>query len=77
LTDVPIFFGEGPMKRLSKSSLRFALALAALLLAGCPPGTSIRDIQNDPGRFRDKEVSISGRVVTSFGAGGEGAYESR
>ena len=63
------------MTRHSKTFLTFALALAAVLLAGCPQDTTIRDIQNDPGRFRDKEVSISGRVVTSFGAGGEGAYE--
>jgi len=63
------------MTRLSKNFLTFALALAAVLLAGCPQGTTIRDIQNDPSRFRDKEVSISGRVVTSFGAAGEGAYE--
>lgn len=63
------------MTRHSRALLPFALALAALLLAGCPQGTTIRDIQNDPSRFRDKEVSITGRVVTSFGAGGEGAYE--
>ena len=63
------------MKRHSRTFLLFALALVALLLAACTEGTTIRDIQNDPGRFRDKEVSVTGRVVTSFGAAGEGAYE--
>ncbi len=63
------------MTRHSKNLLTSALVLAALLLAGCPQGTTIRDIQNDPNRFRDKEVSVTGRVVTSFGAAGEGAYE--
>src|SRR5713101_2066297 len=66
------------MKR-SKGLLPVALALAVilstLLMVGCPQGTTIADIQRDPGRFRDKEVSIRGRVVTSFGAVGEGAYE--
>ncbi len=63
------------MTKLSKASLMFALAFAALLLIGCPQGSTIREIQNDPGRFRDQQVSVSGRVVTSFGAAGEGAYE--
>ena len=58
-----------------KNLLTFALALALLLLTGCPQGTTVRDIQNDPGRFRDREVTITGRAVTAFGAAGEGAYE--
>ena len=61
--------------RQRKPLLAAALALTALLLAGCPQSTTIREIQNDPGRFRDKEVAITGRVTTSFGVLGEGAYE--
>jgi len=63
------------MTRIARTFLTFTLVLAAVLMAACPRSTTIRDIQNDSGRFRDKEVSISGRVVTSFGAAGEGAYE--
>ncbi len=63
------------MTRQSRTLLTFALALVTIILLGCPQGTTIADINADPGRFRDKEVSISGRVVTSFGALGEGGYE--
>ncbi len=63
------------MTRRSKAALTLTLAFAAFLLAGCPPRTTIADLNNDPGHYRDREVSIYGRVVTSFGAFGEGAYE--
>ncbi len=63
------------MTRSTGVALGFALGIAALMLAGCSEGTTIADIQRDPGRFRDKEVTIVGRVVTSFGAAGEGTYE--
>ena len=56
----------------------FLLALivaATLLLAGCPPRVSIADINRDPGRYADKEISIAGRVVDSFGALGSGVFE--
>ncbi len=52
-----------------------ALVVATISLAGCPQRTTIAEINADPGRFRDKEVTIEGRVTTSFGAVGEGAYE--
>ncbi len=51
------------------------LVVATLSLAGCPQRTTIAEINSDPGRFRDKEVAIEGRVVTAFGVAGEGAYE--
>ncbi len=54
---------------------RFALALVALVALGCAEGTTVAEINRDPGRFRDKQVSITGQVVTSFGAAGEGAYQ--
>jgi len=63
------------MTRPSRSLLTFALAAVALILQGCPQGTTIADINADPGRFRDKEVTITGNVLTSFGALGEGGYE--
>ncbi len=57
------------------------IAVAALLLGlmvvllGCPQGTTISEIQRDPGRFHNKEVGIRGTVVSSFGAFGSGMYE--
>jgi hypothetical protein len=35
----------------------------------------IGDITADPGRFRDKEVAVTGRVVQSFGVLGKGIYQ--
>ena len=49
--------------------------LACLLLAGCPPRESIARINQDPGRFAGKEISIAGRVTDSFGALGTGVFQ--
>jgi hypothetical protein len=46
-----------------------------LLLAACPPRKSIESINRDPGRFRGKEVTVTGQVVNSFAAMGVGAFE--
>lgn len=51
------------------------VAVAALCLAGCPPRESIEKINRDPGRYAGKEISIAGRVTSSFGALGSGVYE--
>jgi hypothetical protein len=51
------------------------LVCATLLLAGCPPRVSIADINRDPGRYANKDISIAGRVSGSFGAFGTGVYE--
>jgi hypothetical protein len=47
----------------------------ALLLAGCPPRTSIEHINRDPGRYAHKDVTIVGRVGGSFGALGSGVFQ--
>src|SRR5690349_15663297 len=53
-----------------------SLVLATvLLLAGCPPRTSISKITRDPGRYTGKEVTIAGKVVDSYGALGRGMFE--
>ena len=58
---------------------RIALALLApllvLALAGCPKQTTVAEIKNDPGRYRDKEVALRGDVTQAFGALDKGAYE--
>ena len=51
------------------------LALTCLLLAGCPPRESIAKINRDPGRYVGKEITIAGRVTSSFGAMGSGIFQ--
>ena len=51
------------------------LLSATLLLTACPQHETISRINADPGRYRNKEVAIVGRVTNSYGALGNGAYE--
>jgi hypothetical protein len=51
------------------------VVMMTLLLAGCPPRVSIRDINRDPGRYANRDISVAGRVSNSFGALGTGVYE--
>jgi hypothetical protein len=51
------------------------VGLAGVLLAGCPPRESIAKINQDPGRFAGKEISIAGQVTDSFGAVGTGVFQ--
>ncbi len=53
----------------------FSLVTGTLLLTACPSQTTISKINGDPGRYRDKEVAIVGRVTDSYGVLGRGAYE--
>jgi len=47
---------------------------SGLLLTAC--GTvKINRLVNDPMRYRDKTVTVSGRVVNSFGFMGTGGYQ--
>src|SRR6058998_1351241 len=49
--------------------------LCTLLLTGCPPRVKIADIQRDPGRYMNKEITIAGRVDHAFGALGMGIFQ--
>ena len=63
---------------MNRASKTLVLALAtALVLAfvGCTTATTVRKIQNDPGKFYGKEVSLKGKVTSSFGALGQGVYQ--
>ena len=51
-----------------------AVLLVSLGLVGCER-TKIGDITADPGRFKDKEVTVAGHVTKSFGVLGRGIYE--
>src|SRR5215472_16545430 len=46
-----------------------------LLLAGCPRTTKIVDIEKEPGKYTSKDVIVSGRVSTSYGALGSGMFQ--
>ena len=51
------------------------LLAAVLVLAGCPPRSSIAQITRDPGRYTGKEATIAGKVVDSYGALGRGMFQ--
>lgn len=51
------------------------LVMGTIFLTACPSQTTISKINSDPGRYRDKEVAIIGRVTDSYGVLGKGAYE--
>ncbi len=60
------------------NSIRRVLALG-VLLAGVAAGAaacaqSIQKVMADPSRYRDREVTISGRVIDSYSIAGRGAY---
>lgn len=64
------------MNQTGKKVLALALlTIMTLAFAGCPEGTTIGKIQNDPSRFYGKEVGIKGKVTSSFGALGQGVYQ--
>ena len=56
-------------------SLSLILLFGTLLFTACPQQTSISKIMADPGRYRNKEVSIVGTVTDSYGLLGQGTYE--
>lgn len=51
------------------------LAAAVACLVGCPPQTSIADINKDPGHYAGRDVTIAGHTTNSFGALGNGVFE--
>ena len=63
------------MKIQSRITRATLVILGIVLLAGCPTRTSIAKINQDPGRFVGKEVTIVGRVSGSFGALGSGIFQ--
>jgi hypothetical protein len=56
-------------------SLSLLLLVGTLLFTACPQQTTISKIMADPGRYRNKEVSIAGTVTDSYGVMGQGTYE--
>ena len=63
------------MKVSKKLFVVAAITLVMVMLAGCPTQTTVSKIQQDPGRFYNKEVALSGTVTESYGALGTGVYQ--
>ena len=63
------------MKKKKSVFLGVSIALFSLALTGCPERIRIGDIERDPGRYYNREVTVAGRVVRSYGAAGAGIYE--
>ena len=57
------------------------IALTALIAAGCPERRTIADIQQNPGKYNGRDVTVVGTVKTVYGGGipgtpyGGGIYE--
>lgn len=63
------------MRKSSRIFLAVAVVASMLLIAGCPTRASIADINQDPGRFASKDISIHGTVSEAFSALGNGVYQ--
>src|SRR4030095_705982 len=63
------------MPGIKNAAFVLVILVGTLLLTACPSQTNIARINGDPGRYRDKEVAIAGRVTDSYGVLGQGAYE--
>ena len=63
------------MRKFSRIFLALAVVAGMLLIAGCPTRASIADINQDPGRFANKDISIHGTVSEAFSALGNGVYQ--
>jgi hypothetical protein len=60
---------------LRKAFFLSAILAGALALTACPSKTTISKINQDPGRYRNKEVGLIGTVTNSYGVLGNGVYE--
>lgn len=63
------------MHLLRKSLFLFAIFSGALVLTACPSQTTISKINQNPSRYRDKQVALLGTVTDSYGVLGNGIYE--
>ena len=56
-------------------SVALVVVMAGALLSGACASRSINQVLADPGRYRDREVKLSGSVVDSYSFVGNGAYQ--
>jgi hypothetical protein len=66
---------KGDAMRSSRKIFLSLILVLTLLTTACPNRESISKVLDDPGRYRNKDVAIGGRVTDSFGLLGNGAYE--
>lgn len=58
----------------ARSCVVLAVLLSAGLLSACAAKT-VNDVMADPGRYRDREVSVRGEVTESVGVLGRGFFK--
>lgn len=51
------------------------LIAATAFVAACSHRVSIESINHDPAQFRDREITVAGRVANSFETSGKSAFE--
>ena len=59
----------------TRAALFAVLVVVAGALAGCKGTTPIKDLLDDPARFKGQTVRIAGDVTSSVGVLGAGVYE--
>lgn len=57
------------------ATARIVVLLLLAFLLGCPPRTTIAEINRDPGKYQGKEITVAGNVSDSFGALGTGVFQ--
>lgn len=63
------------MNRSIVRSVTLVVVMAGALVSGACAARSINQVLADPGRYRDREVQLSGSVVDSYSFVGNGAYQ--
>ena len=63
------------MNTSQKTAAAVLVVVTMLLFAACPPRVSVADINRDPGKYANRDISVAGRVSNSIGAMGSGVYE--
>ena len=65
------------VRRGGKLEIKFLVIamLSTLFLLACPTRTTIGDINRDPGKYQNKEISVAGKVSDAFGALGTGVFQ--
>ena len=58
------------------SGMKVVAVMMTFLVVGCA-STTINSVMADPGRYRDKEVTVSGEVEESLGILGRGFFKLR
>ncbi len=57
----------GQMRKSFSALFLIFVAMSVLAATGCPERSSIADIESNPSKFENKEISIAGTVKDSYG----------